>query len=56
MPRMPTAILATGLMLFAFISMVAGLVLGTVTRGRREMKLFAYLQQRAPGVQGDRRR
>jgi glycosyltransferase involved in cell wall biosynthesis len=55
-PRIPTAILATGLMLLAFISMVAGLVLDTVTRGRREAKLIAYLQQRAPGVQGDRRR
>jgi len=48
-PRIPTAILATGLMLLAFLSIVAGLVLDTVTRGRREAKLIAYLQQRAPG-------
>src|SRR5258708_15704583 len=48
-PRLPTAILSTGLMLLAFLSIVAGLVLDTVTRGRREMKLIAYLQQRAPG-------
>jgi glycosyltransferase involved in cell wall biosynthesis len=54
-PRIPTAILATGLMLLAFISIVAGLVLDTVTRGRREAKLIAYLQQRAPGAHGDRR-
>jgi glycosyltransferase involved in cell wall biosynthesis len=47
-PRIPTAILATGLMLLAFLSIVAGLVLDTVTRGRREMKLIAYLQHRAP--------
>jgi glycosyltransferase involved in cell wall biosynthesis len=53
-PRIPTAILATGLMLLAFLSMVAGLVLDTVTRGRREAKLIAYLQQRAPGAKGDR--
>ena len=54
-PRFPTAILATGLMLLAFISIVAGLVLDTVTRGRREAKLIAYLQQRAPGAHADRR-
>ena len=53
-PRIPTAILATGLMLLAFLSIVAGLVLDTVTRGRREAKLIAYLQQRAPGAKGDR--
>jgi hypothetical protein len=48
-PRIPTAILSTGLMLLAFIAIVAGLVLDTVTRGRRELKLIAYLAQRAPG-------
>jgi len=48
-PRLPTAVLATGMMLLAFLSIVAGLVLDTVTKGRREMKLIAYLQQRAPG-------
>jgi glycosyltransferase involved in cell wall biosynthesis len=47
-PRLPTAILSTGLMLLAFLSIVAGLVLDTVTRGRREMKRLVYLQQRAP--------
>jgi len=47
-PRVPTAILSTGLMLLAFLSIVAGLVLDTVTRGRREMKRLIYLQQRAP--------
>ena len=52
-PRIPTAILSTGLMLLAFLSIVAGLVLDTVTRGRREMKLIAYLQQRAPGEERD---
>jgi Glycosyl transferase family 2 len=54
-PRLPTAVLSTGLMLLAFLSIVAGLVLDTVTRGRREMKLIAYLQQRAPGDERDRR-
>jgi len=37
------------LMVLAFLSFAVGLVLDTVTRGRREMKLFAYLAQRAPG-------
>jgi glycosyltransferase involved in cell wall biosynthesis len=54
-PRLPTAVLSTGLMLLAFLSLVAGLVLDTVTRGRREAKLIAYLQQRAPGEDWDRR-
>jgi hypothetical protein len=54
-PRLPTAILSTGLMLLAFLFVVAGLILDTVTKGRREMKLLAYLAQRAPG-EHDRRR
>jgi len=54
-PRIPTAILSTGLMLAGFLAVVAGLVLDTVTRGRREMKLIAYLGQRAPGEDYDRR-
>ena len=47
-PRLPTAVLSTGLMLLAFLSISSGLVLDTVTRGRRELKLLAYLAQRAP--------
>jgi hypothetical protein len=47
-PRFPTAILSTGLMLLAFLSIASGLVLDTVTRGRRETKLLAYLEQGAP--------
>ena len=54
-PRLPTAILSMGLMLLASLSVVAGLILDTVTRGRREMKLLAYLEQRAPGQDWDRR-
>lgn len=48
-PRLPTAILSTGLMVLAFLSVAIGLVLDTVTRGRREMKLLAFLAHRAPG-------
>ncbi len=44
-PRLPTAVLSTGLMIVAILSMSSGLVLDTVTRGRREMKLLAYLAQ-----------
>jgi glycosyltransferase involved in cell wall biosynthesis len=44
-PRLPTAVLATGLMLLAFLSLTCGLVLSTVTRGRRETKMLAYLSQ-----------
>ncbi len=55
-PRIPTAILSTGLMLLAFLFVIAGLILDTVTRGRREMKLLAYLEQRAPAEDSDRRK
>jgi glycosyltransferase involved in cell wall biosynthesis len=48
-PRLPTAVLATGLMLLAFLSIACGLILDTITRGRRELKLIAYLALRAPG-------
>jgi glycosyltransferase involved in cell wall biosynthesis len=48
-PRLPTAVLSTGLMLLAFLCFACGLILDTVTRGRRELKLLAYLALRAPG-------
>jgi O-antigen/teichoic acid export membrane protein len=44
-PRLPTAVLSTGLMIVAVLSVSSGLVLDTVTRGRREMKFLAYLSQ-----------
>jgi glycosyltransferase involved in cell wall biosynthesis len=46
-PRLPTAVLSMGLMILAVLSVSSGLVLDTVTRGRREMKLLAYLSQPA---------
>jgi glycosyltransferase involved in cell wall biosynthesis len=46
-PRLPTAVLSTGLMILAMLSISSGVVLDTVTRGRREMKLLAYLSQPA---------
>jgi glycosyltransferase involved in cell wall biosynthesis len=53
-PRLPTAVLSTGLMVLAFLSIACGLILDTVTRGRREAKLIAYLALRAPGEEGRR--
>ncbi len=50
-PRLPTAVLSTGLMLAACLSFAVGLILDTVSRGRREMKLLAYLSHRAPGAE-----
>jgi glycosyltransferase involved in cell wall biosynthesis len=47
-PRFPTAILVTGLMLLAALNGFAGLILDTVVRGRREMRRLAYLA--IPGV------
>ena len=48
-PRLPTAVLATGLMVIAFLSSACGLILDTVTRGRWEAKRMAYLA--IPGPQ-----
>ena len=42
-PRLPTAVLATGLMVIAFLSLTCGLILDTVTRGRWEAKRMSYL-------------
>lgn len=44
-PRLPTAVLSMGMMIVAMLSISSGLVLDTVTRGRREIKLLAYLSQ-----------
>ncbi|MBX3519298.1 MAG: glycosyltransferase [Xanthobacteraceae bacterium] len=48
-PRLPTALLSTALMLLSFLSLMSGLILDTVTRGRRELKRLAYLSYPAPG-------
>ena len=47
-PRLPTAVLSTGLMLLAFLSLASGLILDTVTRGRWELKRLAYLAIKNP--------
>ena len=50
-PRLPTAVLATGLMLMAALSIACGMILDSVARGRREAKRMAYL---AAGAARDR--
>ena len=48
-PRFPTAILITGMVIIAVLCVFAGLILATVTRGRREVRRLAYLAHPAPG-------
>ncbi|WP_419826273.1 glycosyltransferase family 2 protein [Sphingomonas sp.] len=48
-PRFPTAILATGLIILAVLNLMSSLILDTVTRGRREAKRLAYLRHPAVG-------
>ncbi len=49
-PRLPTAVLATGLMLLAALALACGLILDTVTRGRRELKRLHYLAVPGPAA------
>ena len=49
-PRLPTAVLVTGLMILAALSVFTGLILDTVVRGRQEVRRLAYLALPAPGV------
>ncbi|MDY7230562.1 glycosyltransferase family 2 protein [Hyalangium rubrum] len=48
-PRLPTAVLSTGIMMLASLSLACGLVLDTVTRGRQELKRLHYLAIPAVG-------
>lgn len=52
-PRLPTTVLVTGMMVLAFLSLFTGLILDTVTRGRWEMKRLRYLG--IPGPYGLRK-
>ena len=42
-PRVPTGVLCSALMLLAFLALTSGFILDTVTRGRRELKRMFYL-------------
>lgn len=48
-PRLPTAVLAASIMMLAFLALTCGLILDTVTHGRREIKRLAYLTVPAVG-------
>lgn len=47
-PRLPTAVLSSALMLLGSILLICGIVLDTVTRGRKEAKRFVYLCNPGP--------
>jgi glycosyltransferase involved in cell wall biosynthesis len=55
-PRFPTAILVTGLVILGALNGFTGLILDTVVRGRREVRRLAYLALPAPGGIGDQLR
>lgn len=42
-PRLPTALLCTAIMLFGVVVLACGIILDAVTKGRIEQKRFAYL-------------
>ena len=48
-PRFPTAILCTGLMIIALLTFCCGLILDSVSRSRMEARRLAYLRWDAPG-------
>ncbi|WP_174273562.1 glycosyltransferase family 2 protein [Sphingomonas bacterium] len=52
-PRLPTAVLATGLVIVGVLCFFTGLILDTVVRGRREVRRLAYLG--LPALGGDAR-
>lgn len=54
-PRLPTAVLATGMIILSFVSFIAGLILDTVTLARRELKRLHYLALQGPTFRERRR-
>ena len=49
-PRLPTAILAGGIMQLAFMSLTCGIIIEAISDSRREFKRMRYLELSAPGV------
>ena len=47
-PRLPTAVLSTGLMILAFFSLISGVILDSLSRSRLEAKKFNYLSYKSP--------
>ena len=54
-PRLPTGVLATGIMMLSFLSLVCGMVLDSVSRTRKELKQLAYLATGHPAAAASRR-
>ena len=52
-PRLPTAVLVTGMTIVALLTFFAGLTLSAIKRGRAETRRLAYLAQPAPGDTSD---
>jgi len=49
-PRLPTAVLCTGLVILAMLSLACGLILDNVAHGRRELRRLAYLTWPSTGA------
>jgi len=47
-PRLPTAILAAGIMQLGFLSLICGIIIEAVSASRREFKRMRYLELPAP--------
>jgi len=47
-PRFPTAILSASLVLLSFLTLASGMILDTVSHGRRELKRLFYLSLPSP--------
>ena len=47
-PRLPTAVLCTGLIILSLLTLACGVILDATTRGRLEMRRLAYLNGWAP--------
>lgn len=47
-PRLPSAVLATGLVILSSLSITCGLILDSLTRARLELKRLTYLRHAAP--------
>jgi hypothetical protein len=43
-PRLPTAVLVTGLTLLSFLSLTCGVIMDSISNARREIKKLHYLQ------------
>jgi glycosyltransferase involved in cell wall biosynthesis len=49
-PRLPSAILATGIMILAFLSLACGFIVDAVSAARRELKRLQYLAQKSINI------